>query len=95
MLEAGSGALAAGEDAPLAGTVAVLFAAGGLVVIFVVPVSEAGVSVAGTLTADADALPLRVAFADDAVSPPPPPPPPHAASNTLAAAASAMVLNRI
>ncbi|BBU31651.1 hypothetical protein BTHE68_53850 [Burkholderia sp. THE68] len=91
-LEAGSGALAAGEDAPLAGTVAVLFAAGGLVVIFVVPVSEAGVSVAGTLTADA--LPLRVAFADDAVSPPPPPPP-HAASSTLMAAASAMVLNRI
>ncbi|WP_143756779.1 hypothetical protein [Caballeronia glebae] len=45
------------------------------------------------LTEDADALPLCVAFVDEALLSPPPPP--HAASSTLAATASVTALNRM
>jgi hypothetical protein len=111
VLDAGAGALTAGEDAPLAGVLSVVLSAlddgvvegtfavpmaGGLVVSFVVPVPEAGRSDPAMLTEEADALPLCVAFVDEALlSPPPPPPPPHAACSTLAATASVTALNRM
>ncbi|WP_062607518.1 hypothetical protein [Caballeronia calidae] len=67
----------------------------GLVVVFEVPLPDAGaVVVTDTADADADALPLRAASVDDALPVPslPPPPPPHAASKTLIEAARVAAL---